>query len=81
MASSLSKSVECQKSVLRYLDTIINGFISLSVSNLHFSLLCSVSVKAAEEYVVASVDDGSLGCDVRKKGFKIYFNRFFRLFF
>lgn len=64
MASSLSKSVECQKSVLKYLDTIINGFISLSVANLHFSLLCSVNVKSAEEYVVTSVSDGSLSCDI-----------------
>ena len=64
MASSLSKSAECQKSVLRYLDTIIDGFISLSVANLHFSLMCSVNVKRAEEYVIGAVNDGSLGCDV-----------------
>ena len=42
----------------------MNGYISLSVSNLHFSMLCSIDLKTAETYVIESIENKSLSCEI-----------------
>ena len=42
----------------------MNGYISLSVSNLHFSMLCSIDLKTAEKYVIDSTENNSLSCEI-----------------
>ena len=64
MASSMSKSKECRKSVYKYLNRIVeSGFPSSSVAELHFKLLCSYDLKKAENYIEMNIKNDTLQCN------------------
>merc|ERR1712130_532183 len=64
MTSATTKSIECRRAVLNYLQSVISEDTSLAVHNLYFSLLCSVDIQSAESHVVNSVEKGVLLCDI-----------------